>query len=336
MNDLVKQTANQISVADFDAMFSAADSIGDLTQNVESGGFPTISFRGGKWRVKSAGEEYLIVNDEDEPAPSILVNFLKASKYVSRTYYADSYEEGDDEAPACMSINGMVPDEGVDDPQATNCSSCPQNAWGSRITESGTKAKACGSRRRIAVAPMFPIPDEAPHELMLFTVPTTSLKDLQAFGRKMEVKGFPYQQAIIRLGLDVATSYPRPTFKPERALTADDKTLIVDFINESGGMAKVEDMLEVSGVRTEDGDAEAAAAIEAAAEKAAEAAAAEKKAAAAAEKKATAAAKRKAKKAAKKAASEPALAAVPDTPAGDVDDADAALDDIFAGMDMGS
>lgn len=328
MNDLVKRGANQISVADFDAMFGAADqALGDLTQNVESGGFPTLSFRGGKWRVKSAGEEYLIVNDEDEPAPSVLVNLLKASKYVSRTYYSSSYEEGDDEAPTCMSINGITPDAGVEEAQSVNCNSCPQNAWGSRITDAGTKAKACGSHRRIAIAPMFPIPEDAPRELMLFTVPTTSLKDLQAFGRKMEVKGFPYQLAIVKLGLDTDTSYPRPTFKAMRPLTDDDKALIVDFINESGGMDKVADMLEVAEpVEESDDDAQAKAdaAAEAAfkAEQEAEAEAAKKKPA----KKKRAAKKKVAKKAALKEA---------EAPAADPDDAEAALDDIFAGMDMG-
>jgi len=324
MNDLVTRSASEISVSDFDAMFGTADqALGDLTQNVESGGFPTLSFRGGKWRVKSAGEEYLIVNDEDEPVPSVLVNLLKASKYVSRTYYSSSYEEGDDEAPTCMSINGITPDAGVEEAQSVNCNSCPQNAWGSRITESGTKAKACSSHRRIAIAPMFPIPEDAPHELMLFTVPTTSLKDLQAFGRKMEVKGFPYQQAIVKLGLDTETSYPRPTFKAIRPLTDDDKALIVDFINESGGMAKVADMLEVA-EPVEESDADAQAKAEAAAE-------AEQEAKAQA--KAEAAKKAAPKK--KRAAKKKAVLKEAEAPTADPDDADAALDDIFAGMDMG-
>lgn len=331
MNDLVTSQAHHISVADFDAMFSAESSMGDLTANVELGGFPVISFRGGKWRVKSGGEEYLIADDEGDPVPSILVNFVKSSKYVSRTYYAEAYEEGDDEAPACMSANGIAPDPGVEDPQSDACATCEQNKWGSRITDSGTKAKACGSRRRIAVAPLFDLPEEAPRQLLLFTVPTTSLKDLQKFGRQMEVKGFPYQMAAVKLGLDTETSYPRPTFKPIRALTAEDKELVVGFINESGGMEKVAEMLESADAPAGDGTDEAAA-LEA--KQQAEAEAAEAAAKKAATKKKAAPKKKRAAKKKAAAKKEPALKVVDDEPTGD-DGTDAALDDIFAGMDLG-
>lgn len=329
MKDLVTSQTHQMSVADFDAMFSAADSVGDLTANVELGGFPTLSFRGGKWRVKSGGEEYLVTDDEGDPVPSVLVNFVKSSKYVSRTYYAESYEEGDDAAPTCMSINGIVPDEGVEEAQSDQCATCPQNQWGSRITDSGTKAKACGSRRRIAIAPLFELPEDAPRELMLFTVPTTSIKDLQHFGRQMEVKGFPYQQAAIKLGLDTETSYPRPTFKPLHPLTAEEKELVVGFINESGGMTKVAEMLDTADLPVDDGGDDEAAALEAKQQAEAEAAA-EK--AAAAKKKAAPKKKRAAKKkaAAKK---KPELSVVDEETTGD-DGTDDALDEIFAGMDL--
>lgn len=193
----------------------------DLTANV-SAGFSVVSFRGGKWRVKHDGEETLITDAEGEPVASLKVVMVKANPHVSKNYYAKKFEEGADDAPVCFSINGDVPDPSSPEPQNSNCATCPKNAFGSRITDEGKKAKACADHRRVAVIPEGDFANERLGGPMLLRVPPTSLKDLAKYGRGFRGTPHAYNTVVTRVSLDTETSYPRPVFRAERPLTSDE------------------------------------------------------------------------------------------------------------------
>ena len=197
------------------------DMVEDLTGGV-TGGFAILGIRGSKWRVKYQGDETLITNDEGEPKPSIDVVFLKANSFLSKTYYAGSYTEGDDSPPDCASSDGVKPDAGVPNPQAENCATCPHNQWGSRITDAGKKAKECADTRRVAVVPAEDIANTVYGGPMLLRIPAASLADLALFSKQLASKGIPYNAVVIRLGFDSDASYPKLTFKAKRMLTEDD------------------------------------------------------------------------------------------------------------------
>jgi hypothetical protein len=193
----------------------------DLTSGV-SGGFGVLSIRASKWRIKYQGGETLVTNDDGETVPSIEVVLLKASKAVSKLYYDKPYVDGTNESPTCYSADGVAPDAGVPNPQATSCAVCKWSQWGSKITEAGKKAKACSDHRRVAVVPSGDLANEGFGGPMLLRVPPASLADLAVFGQKVAAKGFPYNAIITRLGFDPQASYPKLTFKAVRPLTEDE------------------------------------------------------------------------------------------------------------------
>lgn len=225
-NPKEKLPAEMASVFDADAL------AGDLVEGATGGGFQVLSVRGSKWRVKSSGVEFPLINpDTDDPIPSIEVVMLKANKAVSKIWYAKKYTEGDNEAPDCFSIDGIKPDPSSTNAQAQSCAACPHNQWGSRITEAGKKAKACADNRRVAVMLMANVPLEVNNEPMLLRVPAASLADLATFGSKMQEKGYPYNAIVTRIGFDMSASYPKLTFKAVRPITADEAVMVTEQFN---------------------------------------------------------------------------------------------------------
>jgi len=233
-------TKSTLPVA-MDDVFSI-DNLDDLTEGV-GGGFGVLSLRGGKWRVKVGGEETLIKDAEGDAVSSIPVVLVKAQKEVSKIYYEKNYEEGDDAAPDCFSLTGIEPDPTAENPQANTCAMCPQNQWGSRITEQGRKAKNCSDNRRVAVVPAARKMNDADPDILaneiygggpiLFRVSPTALKDLAKYAGDLKRKvGENYNAVVTLLGFDPDTSYPKPTFKAVRRLTSEEKEKVVEFYND--------------------------------------------------------------------------------------------------------
>lgn len=217
-----------------------ADEMGDDLIAGAGGGYGVVSIRGSKWRQKIGGEEKPILNEDGEPKPSITVVMLKASAAVSKQYFAKDYAEGDDSSPDCLSIDGIKPDASSRQPQSDSCASCPHAQWGSKISPSGKKIKACQDSRRVAVTPAVAslddsitldqmvnmIENESYGGAMLLRVPAASLSDLKQFGQLLKGKGFPYNNVVARLGFDHNASYPKLTFKAVRALTVEELAVV--------------------------------------------------------------------------------------------------------------
>lgn len=76
---------------------------------------------------------------------AIIVN---ASPHVGRIFYIKQWSpDAEPTAPDCFSNDGISPDAGSQNPQASRCDSCPQNIKGSGMGNS----KACRYSRRIAM-----------------------------------------------------------------------------------------------------------------------------------------------------------------------------------------
>ncbi len=219
MGDVITWKANL--PAELQEAFNTEELAGDLYDGV-SGGFAVVSFRGSKWRIKHGGEENPILNENEEPVASLECVLVKASKNVSKIFYAEQYEEGDDSAPDCWSIDGIKPDSASPDIQSQTCAACPNNVWGSKISPAGKKTKLCSDNRRVAVVPLGDIANEALNGPMLLRVPAASLADLATYGKGMATKGFPYNAIGTRIGFDLNASYPKLTFKPIRKLTDEE------------------------------------------------------------------------------------------------------------------
>ena len=244
MGNVVKMTGNVPSKL-LAKLGSAADVNDDLSAGV-SGGFAVLAFRGSKWRIKSGGEEHPILNEDGDPISSLRVLILKGNRHISKNFYAGSYEEGSADHPDCFSVDGIHPDAGVESPVSKTCATCPNNVFGSRITESGKKAKACSDSRRLAVVPEGDFANELYGGPMLLRVPPASLNELAAFTKKMKAKNFPYNTIITRVSFDLDTAYPKLMFNAVRPLTDDEADTILEHLADEAYVSKMENVLAIA------------------------------------------------------------------------------------------
>ena len=230
--------------AELQDVFNVEELAGDLYDGASSG-FAVVGFKGSRWKLKYGGEEQPVLDDNEEPKPSIEVVIIKASREISKIYYEKDYAEGDDSSPDCFSSDGTVPDAESLAPQSDTCANCSHNVWGSKITPAGKKSKACGDSRRIAVVPLDDITNEAYGGPMLLRVPAASLQDLAKYGKGMAAKGFPYNAIGTRLGFDIDAAFPKLTFKPIRVLK-DEQLVQVAEVFRSDSVANILDQAPVT------------------------------------------------------------------------------------------
>jgi hypothetical protein len=211
--------------------FNVQEGGDDLSAGIASG-FAVMSYRGGKWHIKHRGEEHLLKRADGDPMASIELVIVRSATHIAKIFYKDGYKEGSKEAPDCSSNNGVTPEANCKNKQATTCASCPQNAWGSRITPAGKPGKACSDSKRIVVVPLNDIANEMFGGAMLLRVPAASLNELASYGTRMKSLGFPYYAIGTRISFDPAANYPKFVFKEIRALTADEANQIMALRND--------------------------------------------------------------------------------------------------------
>jgi len=184
-----------------------------------SSGYPVLSFKGKTWSLREGGTSNIIMkeDDEDEVASSLEVVILKANPHLSKVYYESGYSEGSDAKPTCYSHNGSTPASDATKAQAATCAMCPHNAWGSRISENGSKGKACSDSRRVAVAAAGDI-----GRPMLLRIPAATLKDLAGYAQILTQRNAPYQAVVTKIGFDPTVAHPKLTFKAVRWLSAEE------------------------------------------------------------------------------------------------------------------
>jgi hypothetical protein len=205
-------------------MFPATN---DLSANVSAGGFPHLSIKGKVWTVvRGRDDKQVVMNEDGDPRSSIEVVIIKANPHISKVFYSGGYTEGSDAKPACYSNDGLAPAADSQEPQAKKCAICPHNQWGSKISENGSKLKACTDSRRLAVAPAGDLKNP-----MLLRVPAASLKPLSEYGDMFARKGVPYQAAVTKMRFDPEAASPKLLFKFERFLEADDASEVREMMD---------------------------------------------------------------------------------------------------------
>jgi hypothetical protein len=182
-----------------------------------SSGGKSISIKGGVWRMIVGGEE--VAKNEDR-AMNLVV--IASGKGVTRTYYAEKYEEGKDIKPACWSAEGVVPNEEVTRPQSKSCATCPQNIEGS----GDGKARACRYSKRLAVA----LENDISGNIYRLSIPAKSYfgradgdkMPLQAFGKFLAGHGIPITGIVTEARFDTAEAVPVLKFRAVRPLTQEE------------------------------------------------------------------------------------------------------------------
>lgn len=199
-------------------------------------GFAVVSIKGKVFRITHQGVSRPVLRyGTQEAAGSVSVVFTRSAPGLSKVFYKDGYVEGNQDAPDCFSHDGIRPDRSIQAPQHPNCANCPQNVWGSKITEQGKQTKACADSKRIAIVPgpsdqITPDSDEAldliANEMfggaMLLRVPAASLADLAAYEAQMLAVKYPLHAIVTKVSFDINAAFPKLIFTPERPLTEDE------------------------------------------------------------------------------------------------------------------
>ncbi len=235
------------------AIFQNLDTDADDLSAGVSGGFAVVSYRGSKWRVKYQGEEHPLLDQSGDPLATIEVVILRANPHITKNYYEKNYTEGAAEAPDCFSLDGIKPEATSPKLQATSCAKCPKNVFGSRITTDGkpSKAKACQDNRRLAIVPVNDLKNERFGGPMLLRVPASALADLALMGKNLKARGFPYNAVSVKLGFDIATAYPKLTFRPVRPLTEEEGAEVVELMNDDKIQRILAEAVEIEAVEAE-------------------------------------------------------------------------------------
>jgi hypothetical protein len=202
----------------------------ELSGGVTSG-FPIIGYKGKVWRIRKSGEETLHVDADGNAMPSIEVVLVQANPQPSKIFYDKKFEEGTNDPPRCFSNDGGRPDPSVKDPIHTVCASCPNNVWGSRITDNGKKSRACSDARRMAVVFANDLYENgAECSKYLLRVPPASLNPLKDYAEKvLAPKGIPFFGIVTRISFDVQAAHPQFMFKPARFVNDEEAEAIAQL-----------------------------------------------------------------------------------------------------------
>lgn len=227
MSEVVNFEGKSQAITEYDDTYFGNNSA--LSDGV-GGALPVVSIKGSRWCIKYAGEDTVVTNADGDPKASLEAVIVAAKGEVSKIFYSEGYAEGDAEAPDCWSLNGVEPDVSSDKPQHSNCAACPQNQWGSRITEAGKKAKRCSDVRRVALVPANDIANVTFGGPMLLRIPAASLQDLKKFADGMSAQGFHHAKIVTRIGFDPTVAYPKLTWKAVRPLNPEEVTQVVEHL----------------------------------------------------------------------------------------------------------
>ena len=208
--------------------------------------YAIMGIKAGRFRVKYKGVEHVVQKMDPDtkqyaPVSSIEVVIVKANPFLNKQYYAGKYVEGSNSPPDCYSLDGKVPSPSIAKPVFSNCTLCPKNQYGSMISETGVKQKACRDTKKLAIVPLGDLRNEQMGGPMLFRVPPSSLKDLSSLADALKARGYPYNSVAVRIGFDLEASHPKPIFNAIRPLSDAEAEVILELFHGDGVSAVLSD-----------------------------------------------------------------------------------------------
>ena len=162
-----------------------------------------ISIKGSRFRIAEGGTETVL----DSTSLDIVV--VGANPRLSKTWYAKAWTpESEPSSPDCFSLDGIGPDTQATEPQNDLCASCPQNAWGSKVTPQGKQIKACSDQKRLAVVSA----DDPTGPIYLLQVTPAALQGLSKYQKELSLRGIPAEIVRTRVSFDTDASFPKLKF----------------------------------------------------------------------------------------------------------------------------
>lgn len=206
-----------------------------LASGLSSGeNHPRISIKGGRFRIVEDGVETVL----DSMALDVVI--VGANPNITKTWYAKQWTpDADPVAPDCFSHDGKTPDPQASNPQNDLCASCPQNAWGSRVTPQGKEIKACSDQKTLAIVAA----DDPEGTIYQLQVTPAALQGLSKFHKELSVRGIPPEIVRTKVTFDTDASFPKLVFSfngflDEQTQAAVDKLFGSDEVKEITGEAR--------------------------------------------------------------------------------------------------
>lgn len=188
--------------------------------------YPKISIKAGRFRLVEDGVETPVGINLD-------VVIVGANPKVSKIFYAKPFDPAADGVrPDCFSNDGVRPDASVASPVHDNCTACPHNVLGSKITPTGAQSKLCADQRHLAV-----VPAADPTKVYAFTVTVSAMKALREYFKELQNFGVEPNEVVTLLGFDDKATFPKVTFArkgfvPEGAISKIDEIVNSDEVKE--------------------------------------------------------------------------------------------------------
>jgi hypothetical protein len=171
-----------------------------------------ISIKGSRFRIAEGGTETVL------DSTTLDVVIVGANPRLSKTWYAKAWTpESEPSSPDCFSLDGVGPDAQATEPQNDLCASCPQNAWGSKVTPQGKQIKACSDQKRLAVVSA----DDPTGPIYLLQVTPAALQGLGKYQKELSLRGIPAEIVRTRVSFDTDASFPKLKFDFGGFLDAD-------------------------------------------------------------------------------------------------------------------
>lgn len=222
-NDLVSFTNNQLPAYLQQAQATLTN---ELEESVRAS-FAVIGVKGKVFSIKHGGENQHVLNADGYPAQYLDVVLVAANGHLNKTYYAASFDEDAVAKPDCWSEDGVHP-AGAN-PVHSVCATCPKNQFGSRISDTGKKGKACQDNRKVVVVPSSNVTNDRFGGGMLLRIAPMGLQELKTYSAKLRSANIPYYAVITRLSFDADAAYPKLLYKPVGYLSAEDYANVIEM-----------------------------------------------------------------------------------------------------------
>ena len=218
----------------------AAAGLNAQDDNLASGigqSYAVVNYKGKVWSLRYRGERKTFIRaDDGTPANYLDVIVLGQAKDKSKSFFAKYDPNAGDggDRPLCASMNGLLPDDDVAEPQSETCALCPRNVW-KTDPQTGHRGRDCQDYKRLAVL-ILPtqtklILGSPLMEPAFLRVPAASLNSLAIMGETMSKQGYHYSSYITRITFDPQKSWPEMQFRPVQELTDAEAPVIVELIH---------------------------------------------------------------------------------------------------------
>src|ERR1700733_6455240 len=162
--------------------------------NVSAGSPPYLSIQGNRFTLVDIAGNTI-------PIQTLYVDvvIVDVNDHISKIFFGlnKPYDPNNPSPPVCFSDNGLAPSIGSSQPQSPTCASCPQNVWGSKVSQMGSAVKQCADQQKIAIY----VPEYS-DGLFLLRIPPGSFGNWRSYMAKFVGAGLNPRMVTTRISFE--------------------------------------------------------------------------------------------------------------------------------------